>query len=346
MAKFPFLRLNRANLFIIGMLVITGNLGSASYIKALEGYPDDSETCQYLDYSDLDRAMRSWRGLPLSRDMFCKIYFEDNDDDITNDIMVDERSEELVSLLAENNPRIKHISDFDSSYKKLAQYHMVRKQVYARVKNMLAYLPKEVGIAFISGFKPIIEAKREFDQEMRRQLEMRRYDYDIDDTYEKASKHVMPFLYNRGIATGAYVEMTLFIKKANSAPQLLDLGSLQASLGKRSQASYRSDYIFTENLSPEQKKNRFTLLKAALSAGLVAQAGNFRYFSYGDKVWAYVKQKDYALYGVVGAQDDNITNMRKDQYLRGFARQQGRDNYRDNYDDDYYNRRENRRDRN
>eukprot|EP00961_Rhodomonas_salina_P247518 3344182-Rhodomonas_salina.2 len=85
--------------------------------------------------------------------------------------------------------------------------------------------------------------------------------------------------------------MTLFRATADGSV-LLDMGQIGAL--DNLQAS-----TLCSNLTDDQARNRRILLSAACQAGLVNYGYEWWHYSYGDRVWAFAKEKPVAMYGAV-----------------------------------------------
>jgi D-alanyl-D-alanine dipeptidase len=55
----------------------------------------------------------------------------------------------------------------------------------------------------------------------------------------------------------------------------------------------------SEIISPEAQKNRSIMGRALNSVGFVNYPTEYWHWSYGDRYWAYVKHKAYAIYGTI-----------------------------------------------
>jgi zinc D-Ala-D-Ala dipeptidase len=75
---------------------------------------------------------------------------------------------------------------------------------------------------------------------------------------------------------------------------------------------------FSENTTDIQRKNRLILLKAATQVGFVNYGFEWWHYSYGDKMWAFVKGKKEAIYGSVVPKSDPIASIDKKSYLDDF----------------------------
>ncbi len=224
-------------------------------------------------------------------------------------IEIVESGEELVDLLQVKNPRIKSLAainkDLCNTYE---GYSKVRKGIYKRMLKMLQYLPKDIGIAFCEGFRPIAKQKEYFDQQFKEKLLKLQ---DKEKAYIEASKFASPFIANTPThCTGAAIDMTLF-RISESKDELLTMSKFDIIAEDNLQ-----EEIFSEDTTRTERTNRLLLLTAASKAGLTGYGYKWWHFSYGDKMWAYVNGKKNAIYGLATPSDDPILSMDKESYLK------------------------------
>jgi D-alanyl-D-alanine dipeptidase len=220
--------------------------------------------------------------------------------------------EPLVDMLTKNNPRLQPLSRVDPHFQNTYEgYSQVREGVYKRLLIMLSLLPKDIGIAYFEGFRPLWKQEEYFTKKLKEIL------VDIKDknrAYEETTKHVSPFIDNHPThATGAAVDITLFRLTKEGATELLDMGMFDTIHGPNPQQE-----TFSQNTTRAQRKNRLLLLEAAIAAGLVNYGFEWWHYSYGDRVWGHVK-KQPALYGLAVNEDDPILSMDKETYLQGIS---------------------------
>lgn len=219
--------------------------------------------------------------------------------------------EELVDLLKVNHPRMKPLSTFNKQYTNTYEgYSKVRYGLYQKLILMLDKLPKDIGIAYFEGFRPLAKQKEYFDKKLKETL------INIPDknlAYEETSKLVSPFINNIPThCTGAAIDLTLF-RVIDGKAELLDMGQFDVIFGENPQQE-----TFSNNTTPLQRKNRLLLLKVAAESGLVNYGWEWWHYSFGDRAWAYVKGEKYAKYGLAADKEDPILHMDKQSYLNQF----------------------------
>jgi D-alanyl-D-alanine dipeptidase len=179
-----------------------------------------------------------------------------------------------------------------------------------KLLTMLKILPPDIGIAYFEGFRPLYKQKEYFDNKLKEILVTIK---DKELAYKETSKHVAPFIDNvPPHSTGAAIDMTLFVIK-DGQENLLDMGKFDVVFGPNDQQE-----TFSKNTTDVQRKNRLLLLEAATEVGLVNYGFEWWHYSYGDKMWAFVKKKNTSIYGSVAPKDDPITSIDKKTYLDSF----------------------------
>lgn len=223
-------------------------------------------------------------------------------------IPLNEVQEELVDVLAFNDPRILSMGELDIKYAcDYEGYTQVRLNVYKKLLKMLEILPKHLGIAFFEGYRPLYKQKEYFDTKFKEQFKKHQ---NKEIAYVETCKYVSPFIDNIPThATGAAIDISLFEVEKK---QLLDLGEFDCVVSE-------SDLheTFSPSASITQKKNRSILLEAAIIAGFANYGYEWWHYSYGDKVHAKVYDLPYAIYGLAD-KEDSILSMTKDQYFAKF----------------------------
>jgi zinc D-Ala-D-Ala dipeptidase len=262
-------------------------------------------------YAETKTAPKKW-STPKVRALIAKnvLYFPIAHESVKN-IPLHESDEALVDLLEINNPRIKPLSAFNPQYTNTYEgYSKVRRSVYEKLVKMLDALPKNIGIAYFEGFRPLHKQKEYFDNKLKEVMETIK---DKHQAYQETCKHVSPFIDNVPThTTGAAIDMTLFEVK-EGREELIDMGKFDVIFGPNDQQE-----TFSKNTTPTQRANRLMLLEAAATAGLVNYGFEWWHYSYGDKAWAYVKREKQAIYGLATKKDDPILSIDKETYLKGF----------------------------
>jgi D-alanyl-D-alanine dipeptidase len=255
-----------------------------------------------------DEAPRHWSVPQIDKIVSENVLYLPIADSKVKSITLDEIDEEVVDLLKINNARIRPLSVIDPQYKNTYEgFSKVRLGVYEKLVKMLELLPKNIGIAYFEGFRPLWKQKEYFDNKFKEILvEVK----DKELAYQETTKHVSPFIDNIPThGTGAAIDITLFETK-DEEDVLIDMGMFDTIYGHNP-----AQETFSENTTQQQRKNRLMLLNAAARSGLVNYGFEWWHYSYGDKAWAYVK-KQKAIYGLAGDKNDPILSLDKKTYLQ------------------------------
>ena len=95
--------------------------------------------------------------------------------------------------------------------------------------------------------------------------------------------------------TGGAVDCTLM--DTNSAEKL-DMGDTPFNAGSQAVCSGKQ-HMWSDNISAQAQANRRLLYEVMWKAGFTAWVAEWWHFSYGDQLWALVREKPYAMYGSV-----------------------------------------------
>lgn len=261
----------------------------------------------FMSLSFAQNAPIAWSVPQVGKEIADNVLYLPIADDRVKSVAIDALDEEVIDLLEINNPRIKPLSLIDAKYQNTYEgFSKIRLGVYKKLVQMLELLPQNVGIAYFEGFRPLWKQKEYFDKKFNEILAEVK---DKELAYQETTKHVSPFIDNMPThATGAAIDITLFEVKDNEE-MLMDMGMFDTIYGPNP-----AQETFSENTTKQQKGNRLILLNAAIKSGLVNYGFEWWHYSYGDKVWAYVK-KQKAIYGLVVDQNDPILLIDKDSYL-------------------------------
>lgn len=257
-----------------------------------------------------DEASTHWSFLQVDQVVSQNVLYFPISDSRVKSIAIDAIDEEIVDLLKINNPRIKPLSKIDSQYQNTYEgFSKIRLGVYKKLVKMLTFLPKDIGIAYFEGFRPLWKQKEYFDKKFKEILAGVK---NKELAYQETTKHVSPFIDNIPThATGAAIDITLFQRKDNEH-FLINMGMFDTIYGNNPEQE-----TFSENTTEQQRKNRLVLLNAAARSDLVNYGFEWWHYSYGDKVWAYVKKKN-AIYGLALEKNDPILLIKKEAYLKSF----------------------------
>ncbi len=208
-----------------------------------------------------------------------------------------------------NNPKVwaipikdnrESLIDISKKYRNLF-YDRTRKNVYKLAKSgcklrtgvakrlglAQKYLPKGIVLKIKEGYRPIAVQKIIFDEHLKY---LRKKYPGKSQKYlkNKAVEYVAPPDNTPPHSTGGAVDLTLMTKNGKE----LDMGQTINNSGKESLTDYK-------HISSRARKNRKILIKAMRQAGFVNYPFEWWHWSYGDRYWAFMKGKKYAIYGSV-----------------------------------------------
>jgi len=165
----------------------------------------------------------------------------------------------------------------------------VRLELLKRVELAAKSLTHTYQLVIRAGYRPIAVQKRLLKECAAD------YKKDNPDTSdEEAMRHARDFVSDPDITLpphvcGAAVDVELI---DSSTGIYLDFGSTMNDDNEKS-------YLYSPDLTEEQKTNRLILVKAMLDAGLASCMTEWWHFSYGDQLWAWFYHKENSLYSPV-----------------------------------------------
>lgn len=229
---------------------------------------------------------------------------------IIKKIEIKECGEELVDLRKVQHLRISVMeeSEFSLAHQckedidpRAARHAEVRKSVFEVLKKMIdeldkiapafGYEPGDLEIKLFEGLRDIATQKKLFDTKMESILKSNP-GMTQEEAYAETSKWVSPYKNNVPThSTGAAIDIHIWSKKLQ---KFCDMGRFNG---------YGNDLapIFSQNpqLTETQAMNRFMLITAATSAGLVNYIYEWWHFSLGDRYSAFWLSKDFAIYNSI-----------------------------------------------
>lgn len=266
----------------------------------------------FISFGVNANATKPWTSLSIPAKISKNVLFLPISHADVKSIPIADNGEELVDLIIINNSRIRPLSSIEPKLVNTYDgYSKIRLGVYNKLLEMLEILPKDIGIAYYEGFRPLSKQKEYFDKKFKENLVIIK---DKNLAYLETCKSVSPFIDNVPThATGAAIDITLFRIKEDGKIELIDMGKFDTIWGPND-----AEEAFSKNTTEEQKKNRIILFNAAAIVGLVSYGYEWWHFSYGDRMWAYVKKEKYALYGLAVDKYDPILKIKKEEYLKNF----------------------------
>ena len=147
---------------------------------------------------------------------------------------------------------------------------VVREDVRRRLEKAIKLLPKNYGFVLIEGLRSYKYQKKLFEEQLKKQATQFVSDPDV------YSPHL----------TGGALDIAIYNLETND---YLDMGNLFE----------KTDSAMTNfpDLTEEQKNNRNLLIKIMQEVGFVNYAGEWWHWSFGDKLWAFLNNKENSIYG-------------------------------------------------
>lgn len=225
-------------------------------------------------------------------------------------IGIGERSSSTSQLLRIDDPRIIAIPDRDNNEKLAAigaiprvfspsmlkskidgiddnPNFVVREEVRKRLIKALELLPDKYGIVLIEGHRSYQYQRQLFEAEVDRLQNLF-----ADQSIEEAQLRIMarqfvsdPDIFSPHV-TGGAIDLALVDIEKND---YLDVGNLF-----QYDATAATGF---SGLTPAQLENRRLLTNVMIEAGFVNYPQEWWHWSYGDKLWAFLKGEQNAIYG-------------------------------------------------
>ncbi|WP_433165299.1 M15 family metallopeptidase [Kribbella sp. CA-247076] len=167
----------------------------------------------------------------------------------------------------------------------------VREGVADRLATADAFLPSGVRLHVVEGLRPL-EIQQDIYANYRAELERLHPGSAGHDLDALTSRFVAPVDVAPHVA-GAAVDLTLI-----GAHGPLDLGT---PIDATPEQSNGACFFDAATISRDARTNRALLADVLTAAGLVNYPTEWWHWSYGDRYWAFVEDRDHALYGPVSS---------------------------------------------
>jgi D-alanyl-D-alanine dipeptidase len=163
----------------------------------------------------------------------------------------------------------------------------VRESMADKLAVADSFLPTGVRLHVVEGLRAI-ESQREIYDGYKAELLVLNPGISDGEAHILASRFVSPVEVAPHVA-GAAVDLTLV---GEHGP--FDLGTPIDATPEQSDGAC---FFAATNISREARTNRTLLADVLTSAGLVNYPTEWWHWSYGDRYWAYVEERDHAIYG-------------------------------------------------
>lgn len=211
------------------------------------------------------------------------------------EILVKESNEPIVDLLKEF-PELSFDLDRGHVQKQSKSISHARKIVGEKLVRAQSLLPDGIKLLVKECYRPMWVQKSFWDG-YTSFLKKKFPDWSEQEIYNECSKLNAP-LDVAPHTTGGAVDLTLM----DSNGQWLDMGTeFNAEPIKTENATYTA----APNISDEAKSNRRMLSDAMLASGFVNYPTEWWHWSYGDKYWALMEAKPYAIFGSLELEPEN-----------------------------------------
>ncbi|MDR3646309.1 MAG: M15 family metallopeptidase [Candidatus Babeliales bacterium] len=177
-------------------------------------------------------------------------------------------------------------------------YTKIRKTVYNKLIEAQKMLPQGLRFCLYEAHRSLSTQKKIFDIHYN-QLKDSNPGWDKDRCFNETTKLASPVINRDGSnnipphSTGAAIDIYLI----DNAGNIVDMGIcvkdwLSDVTGELSATN-------SNEISEEAKKHRKIMSEVLEAVGFVNYPTEYWHWSYGDRYWAYHKQSDNALYGMV-----------------------------------------------
>ncbi|WP_392538720.1 M15 family metallopeptidase [Legionella sp. 227] len=174
-------------------------------------------------------------------------------------------------------------------------YTKMRKTIYEKLKKAQSLLPTGLRFCLYESYRSLTLQKSLFDTRHEK-VKKKHPEWSAEQIFTETTRLVSPVINQDGSpnipphSTGAAIDVYLI----NEQGEAIEMGihpkdwmdDLDGSL------SLTASEIITE----EAKQNRKIMSQALEAVGFVNYGNEYWHWSYGDRYWAYYKQKPYAFY--------------------------------------------------
>ncbi|VEB33258.1 M15 family metallopeptidase [Legionella cherrii] len=174
-------------------------------------------------------------------------------------------------------------------------YTKMRKTIYEKLKNAQSLLPTGLRLCLYECYRSLTLQKSLFDTRHEK-VKKKHPEWSAEQIFTETTRMVSPVINQDGSpnipphSTGAAIDVYLIDEQGEAIEMGIHpkdwMNDLDGSL------SLTASEIITE----EAKKNRKIMSQVLEAVGFVNYGNEYWHWSYGDRYWAYYKQKPYAFY--------------------------------------------------
>lgn len=175
-------------------------------------------------------------------------------------------------------------------------YTKLRKTVYEKLKQAQALLPSGLRFCLYEGYRSLQLQQMLFDGRYEK-VKACFPDWSPLEIFNETTRLVSPVIHFNGSknipphSTGGAVDIYLIDKAGNP----VDMGILVKDWMDDIDGSL--SLTASDKITPEAKKNRKIMGDALAAVGFVNFSNEYWHWSYGDRLWALLKNEAHAIYG-------------------------------------------------
>jgi D-alanyl-D-alanine dipeptidase len=176
-------------------------------------------------------------------------------------------------------------------------YTKLRTMVYEKLKRAQSLLPEGLRFCLYEGFRSLELQRTLFDARFAK-VKNQRPGWSPDQLFMETIKLVSPLINLDGSynipphSTGGAIDVYLI----NDKGEAVDMGIHPKDWMEDMDGSI--SLTAAKAISAEAKQNREIMSKVLEAVGFVNYPTEYWHWSYGDRYWAYHKQKPHAIYGI------------------------------------------------
>jgi len=177
-----------------------------------------------------------------------------------------------------------------------------RKTVTEKLCKAQSCLPDGIKFKILEGYRPVSIQKKIFKERMA-YLKKQNPKWNEERLFRETAVFVAPWENTPPHSTGGAIDLTLVAKKGKELVMGTNFKDVYGDV--------YDDSCFTDaEVSKEAKSNRKILIDALTRAGFVNYPAEWWHWSYGDRYWAFLKKKRFAIYGSVKEKGGSNVKLR------------------------------------
>ncbi|MBI2785496.1 MAG: M15 family metallopeptidase [Legionella longbeachae] len=179
-----------------------------------------------------------------------------------------------------------------------SDYTKMRKTVYEKLKKAQSMLPKGLRFCLYESYRSLDLQKNLFDTRYAK-VKNKYPDWSAEQIFTETIRMVSPIINQDGSpnipphSTGAAIDVYLI----NEQGDAIEMGIHPKDWMEDIDGSL--SLTTSQAISEEAKQNRRIMTKALEAVDFVNYGHEYWHWSYGDRYWAYYRQKPYAIYDKV-----------------------------------------------